>query len=243
MTTTWELERQIEQIVAAHVAALRKAAQGAVERAFAAASASAPTVAPSRPRAARAASKRRAGPELSALGERFFEALSRKPGETMGVLSAEVGASPLRWRRVGNGSTNLLTFSGGISSRLLPRWPGWPPRLRACRAFFSRFLRFCPSAAPPHGQTFRVRVDVQQCGQRRPPCQSGATKWGRACFRPSRNGTASGATISASADSPATSSKTATNIAGANKRSGSVEFYGGKPDCREVELKLDDGAR
>ncbi len=93
--TTVELERQIEQMVTAHVAALRKAAQGAVERAFATASAAAPAVAPSsRPRAARAAGKRRAGSELSALGERFFEALSRKPGETMGVLSAEVGASP-----------------------------------------------------------------------------------------------------------------------------------------------------
>jgi len=33
--TTAELERQIEQMVAAHVAALRKGAQGAVERAFA----------------------------------------------------------------------------------------------------------------------------------------------------------------------------------------------------------------
>jgi len=92
--TTTELERQIEQIVAAHVAALRKGAQGAVERAFAAASVKAPTVSPSRPRAARAAGKRRARSELSALGERFFEVLSRKPGETMGVLSAEVGASP-----------------------------------------------------------------------------------------------------------------------------------------------------
>lgn len=97
--TTSELERQIEQMVAAHVAALRKAAQGAVERAFAAASTTGPTVAPSRSRVARAASKRRAGAELSALGERFFEALSRKPGETMVVLSAEVGASPQELHR------------------------------------------------------------------------------------------------------------------------------------------------
>jgi hypothetical protein len=97
---TAELERQIEQMVSAHVAALRRAAQGAVERAFAAASASASAVmAPSRARAARAASKRRAGSELSALGERFFEALSRKPGETMVVLSAEVGVSPRELHR------------------------------------------------------------------------------------------------------------------------------------------------
>jgi hypothetical protein len=98
--TTMELEKQIEQMVAAHVAALRKAAQGAVERAFAAASAeSPPAVTASRPRAVRAAGKRRAKSELSALGERFFEVLRRKPGETMGVLAAELGASPVELHR------------------------------------------------------------------------------------------------------------------------------------------------
>lgn len=97
--TTSELERQIEQMVAAHVAGLRKAAQIAVERAFAAASVAAPAVVPSRPRAARTASKRRGGAELIALGERFFEALSRKPGETMLVLSAELDVSPRELHR------------------------------------------------------------------------------------------------------------------------------------------------
>ena len=91
--TTAELETRIEQMVAEHVAAVRKAAQATVERAFAGAGAS--VAAPSRPRVARAAGKRRTGTELLALGERFFEALSRKPGETMAVLSAEVGASPV----------------------------------------------------------------------------------------------------------------------------------------------------
>jgi len=89
-------------MVAAHVAALRKAAQGAVERAFAVAAGAAArpaAAAAARPRAARAAGKRRAKSELSALGERFFEVLSRKPGETMGVLSAEVGASPVELHR------------------------------------------------------------------------------------------------------------------------------------------------
>ena len=100
--TTAELEKEIEQMVAAHVAALRKAAQGAVERAFAVAAGAAArpaAAAAARPRAARAAGKRRAKSELSALGERFFEVLSRKPGETMGVLSAEVGASPVELHR------------------------------------------------------------------------------------------------------------------------------------------------
>jgi hypothetical protein len=100
--TTVELEKQIEQMVAAHVVALRKAAQGAVERAFAAAVVSVgapPAVTASRPRATRGAGKRRATTELSALGERFFEVLSLKPGETMGVLSAEMGASPVELHR------------------------------------------------------------------------------------------------------------------------------------------------
>lgn len=80
--TTAELETRIEQMVAEHVAAVRKAAQAAVERAFAGANTSvaAPSVAPSRARAARAAGKRRTGTELLALGEPFFEAVNRKPG-------------------------------------------------------------------------------------------------------------------------------------------------------------------
>ena len=68
--TTAELETRIEQTVAEHVAAVRKAAQATVERAFAGAGAS--VAAPSRPRVARAAGKRRTGTELLALGERFF---------------------------------------------------------------------------------------------------------------------------------------------------------------------------
>jgi len=51
-------------------------------------------------RGPRAAGKRRTGTGLLALGERFFEALSRKPGETMAVLSAEVGASPVELQRI-----------------------------------------------------------------------------------------------------------------------------------------------
>ena len=59
--TTAELETRIERVVAEHVAAVRKAAQAAVERAFLGASTNvvAPTVAPSRPRIARPAGKRR----------------------------------------------------------------------------------------------------------------------------------------------------------------------------------------
>src|SRR5690606_34048332 len=73
--------------------------QGAVERAFAAGSAAAPTVAPSRRQVVRAPGKRRAGSELSALGERFLEVLIQRPGETMVVLSAEIGATPRELHR------------------------------------------------------------------------------------------------------------------------------------------------
>ena len=64
-----ELEKQLEPMVDAHVAVLLKAAQGAVERGFAAAfaGASAPATAALGPRAARAAGKRRAKSELSAV--------------------------------------------------------------------------------------------------------------------------------------------------------------------------------
>src|SRR5690606_10009983 len=99
MTKTTELEERIEQMVAAEIAALRRAAQGAVERAFAAGSAAAPTVAPSRRQVVRAPGKRRAGSELSALGERFLEVLMQRPGETMVVLSAEIGATPRELHR------------------------------------------------------------------------------------------------------------------------------------------------
>src|SRR5690606_27249591 len=99
MTKTTELEERIEQMVAAEIAALRRAAQGAVERAFAAGSAAAPTVAPSRRQLVRAPGKRRAGSELSALGERFLEVLIQRPGETMVVLSAEIGATPRELHR------------------------------------------------------------------------------------------------------------------------------------------------
>jgi len=73
------------------MAATRKTAQEAVDRAFRLA----PTVAAvaARPVRAGGSGKRRAGADLAALGERFYGALCAKPGETMTVLAAEVGAS------------------------------------------------------------------------------------------------------------------------------------------------------
>jgi hypothetical protein len=95
MTNTNEdLAVRIEQMIAEHIAATRKAAQIAMDRAFATVSAQArqPTIA-ARAVRMRAPGKRRASAELEALGERFLGAVSRKPGETMTVLAADVGAS------------------------------------------------------------------------------------------------------------------------------------------------------
>ena len=100
MTNTNEdLGKKIEQLVAEHIAATRKVAQQAVERALAA-SGVAPAVAarPARVRAA-GSGKRRGAAELTALGERFYRVLCSKPGETMAVLAADVGATPRELHR------------------------------------------------------------------------------------------------------------------------------------------------
>jgi hypothetical protein len=98
MTNTNEdLSKKIEQLIAEHISATRKAAQEAMERAFASSRAvSAPAAQPVR---VRQSGKRRAAADLAALGERFYGALSRKPGETMTVLAAEVGASAMELQR------------------------------------------------------------------------------------------------------------------------------------------------
>ncbi len=98
-STNEELGKRIEQLVAEHIAATRKVAQEAVERALAA-SGLAPAVS-TRPVRARTAGsgKRRGAGELTALAERFYRALCSKPGETMAVLAADVGATPRELHR------------------------------------------------------------------------------------------------------------------------------------------------
>jgi hypothetical protein len=73
----------------------RKAAQAAMERAFAKGGAAAelPAVA-ARVARKRTPGKRRGAAELAGLGDRFLRALSAKPGETMAVLAADVEVSP-----------------------------------------------------------------------------------------------------------------------------------------------------
>jgi hypothetical protein len=92
-TSNQGLGERIEQLVQQHIEASRRAAQQAVERAFASA-VSGPARPRSRPRPKPASDKRRTPDEIAALGERFFQAVCAKPGETMIVLAADVGAAP-----------------------------------------------------------------------------------------------------------------------------------------------------
>ena len=91
-TSNQELGERIEQLVQQHIEASRRAAQQALERAFASAAAG-PAKKRSRPQAKSAGDKRRTPDEIAALGERFYQAVCAKPGETMTVLAAELGVS------------------------------------------------------------------------------------------------------------------------------------------------------
>src|SRR4051812_27363956 len=86
-----DLGKRIERLVAEHIAASRRAAQDAVERAFASA-AGATTVLPRRSQPPEIV-KRRGAAEVAALGERFYRAVCARPGETMAILAPEVGTS------------------------------------------------------------------------------------------------------------------------------------------------------
>ena len=85
-----ELQKHIEDLVRAHLVAQRTEAMAAVERAFAAASASRPPTAKA-PR--KSAGRRRASTEVAGLGERLYEAVQANPGQPMAVLAAHVGES------------------------------------------------------------------------------------------------------------------------------------------------------
>jgi hypothetical protein len=103
-TSIQNLEKEIEQLVRKHVEACEIAAAAAVQRAFGAARTS-------RSRVQRPASRKRSVPkpgtmnnrrsaaELAKLGERLYAAVCDKPGETMHVIAAEVGASPRELQR------------------------------------------------------------------------------------------------------------------------------------------------
>ncbi len=91
-TSNQELGERIEQLVQQHIEASRRAAQQALERAFASAAAG-PAKKRLRPQVRSTGDKRRTPDEIAALGERFYQAMCAKPGETMTVLAADLGAS------------------------------------------------------------------------------------------------------------------------------------------------------
>jgi hypothetical protein len=88
-TTRFEsLTNEIEHVIQEHIAASRRAAESAIARAFATASAGARRLPATAPHMGR----RRAPAEIGQLGEQLFHAMCAKPGETMAVLAVDVGA-------------------------------------------------------------------------------------------------------------------------------------------------------
>src|SRR3990172_3861862 len=92
-----DLAEGIEHLVREYISTIRSAAQGAVERAVAAsvgsgAASSAKKRQPSATLSSRQGT-RRPSDEIGALSERLHVALSRSPGEKMGVLGPLVGAT------------------------------------------------------------------------------------------------------------------------------------------------------
>ena len=85
------LAEQIEQVMRRHLAASHEVARAAIERVLAEANGKA--VCSSQP-TKRATKGRRTSEEVAALGERFYAAVCKKPGETMMVLARQLGVTP-----------------------------------------------------------------------------------------------------------------------------------------------------
>jgi hypothetical protein len=85
-----DLCQRIEQLIQEHLAASRVLAQQAVARGFA--EASRPPFGPAR-RTKISPGKKRPSADIAALGEQPHRAVCARPGETMTVLGADVGAS------------------------------------------------------------------------------------------------------------------------------------------------------
>lgn len=133
ITSIEQLENEIERLVKEHISACEVAVATAVRRAFQSREKS-PQEA--RPTKAAQAKPKKTGPhrspeEVAALGERFYEVVSKKPGEMMQVLAAEVGvpASQLRQPVV------LLKRAGRVRT-----------------AGQRQFTRYFPMAAPAQQQ-------------------------------------------------------------------------------------------
>jgi hypothetical protein len=95
ITSFEHLTKQIENVIQEHIAATRRAAESAVARALAAVGAGARRSSATAPRLGR----RRAPAEIGLLGEQLYRAVCAKPGETMAVLAADVGAHARQLQR------------------------------------------------------------------------------------------------------------------------------------------------
>jgi hypothetical protein len=111
-TSNQALADRIERLVQEHIAASRKSAEEAVERAFASA-AGARRVGAARQVANRSGGgKRRAAAEVAEVGERLYRAVCAKPGAGMTVLAAALGATARELHR----PMTLLKRAGRVRS-------------------------------------------------------------------------------------------------------------------------------
>jgi hypothetical protein len=90
-TTSKSLEIQIEELIRGHIAASRRAATAALERAFGSAGSAGAKERLSAAPAKRATGRRRTGDEVNALGERLYEAVCANPGVLMITLAEHLG--------------------------------------------------------------------------------------------------------------------------------------------------------
>ena len=93
-----QLQSEIERLVRAHVAAQRASATAAVERGFSSAAAPVPKAKAISP-SPLSWGRRRPPAEVAGIAERLYEAVRVHPGETMKVISADVGESALALSR------------------------------------------------------------------------------------------------------------------------------------------------
>jgi hypothetical protein len=89
ITSSEDLGKQIERVVSEYIAASRKTAELAMQRAFGISTNEVVTVRPDRPRKN---GRRRPQKEIEVLAERLYTAMCATPGETMAVLAIELGA-------------------------------------------------------------------------------------------------------------------------------------------------------
>ncbi len=107
-----ELGQRIEHVIREHIAASLLVAQEAVARGFATPSRSSRPPSGPAQRTRRNPGKKRPSEDIAALGERFYTAVCARPGETMTILAADVGASARELHR----SVTLLRRANRIRS-------------------------------------------------------------------------------------------------------------------------------